>query len=274
MILPLVIVGNLFDRLVIVIRVLRQKSGILLVSDEKSEPHDEIDEDEDVVEGGQQVPGDGHAPQEVHGVGPQQHTAEEEDQGTSRLGALAKHQGPDVQEHREEGVAASLLLLQVLDDVLVTVLGGQVQRRLPVPVPGLELHRALGAEQLDSGQIAGDAGQVERTRPEIVRLLGIEAGVDQHLHEPREALVGGPVEGGVSVHVSQVGRGALAQQVGGGHAPPEHAGHHQRGQALHNSDLNPSGHKLFINMWGERNRSRQCLKILLSAYFLTNLCLV
>mgnify|MGYP001370157224 CR=1 FL=1 len=48
MVLPLVIVGNLFDRLVIVIRVLRQKSGILLVSDEKSEPHDEVDEDEDV----------------------------------------------------------------------------------------------------------------------------------------------------------------------------------------------------------------------------------
>lgn len=70
MVLPLVIIGNLFDRLMIVIRILRQKSGILLVSDEKGEPHDEIDEDEDVVEGGQEVPGDGDAPEEVHGVGP------------------------------------------------------------------------------------------------------------------------------------------------------------------------------------------------------------
>ena len=184
------------------------------------------------MEGGQQVPGDGDAPQEVHGVGPQQDAAKEEEKRPPGLGTLTKHQGPDVQEHRKEGVAAPLLLLQVLDDVLVPVLGGQVQRRLPVPVPGLQLHGALGAEQLHRRQVARDAGQVQWRGPKVVRLLRIEAGVDEHLHESGEALVGGPVEGGVPVHVCEVRRSALAQQVGRGHGPPEHAGHHERGQPL------------------------------------------
>lgn len=67
---------------------------------------------------------------------------------------------------------------------------------------------------------------------EVVRLLRIEPGVDQHLHQSWEAFVGGPVEGGVSVDVSQVGSRLFAQQEGGHHGATEHAGHHQRSQPL------------------------------------------
>ena len=50
---------------------------------------------------------------------------------------------PDVKEDRQECVPPPLLALEELDDVLVAVLGSQVQRGLPVPVPRLQLHRAL-----------------------------------------------------------------------------------------------------------------------------------
>ena len=50
---------------------------------------------------------------------------------------------PDVKEDGQEGVPPPLLALEKLDDVLVAVLGSQVQWGLPVPVPRLQLHRAL-----------------------------------------------------------------------------------------------------------------------------------
>ena len=52
---------------------------------------------------------------------------------------------PDVKEDGQECVPPPLLALKELDDVLVAVLGSQVQWGLPVPVPRLQLHRALCA---------------------------------------------------------------------------------------------------------------------------------
>ena len=90
----------------------------------------------------------------------------------------------------------------------------------------------LRTEEFDSSDVAGDAGQVEGRGANVIRLLRIEAGVDQHLHQAGEPLIGGPVQGGVSVDVGEVGSGLLAQQEGGHHGAAEHAGHHQRGQPL------------------------------------------
>ena len=56
-----------------------------------------------------------------------------------------KGTAPDVKEDRQECVPPPLLTLKELDDVLVPMLGSQVQRGLPVPVPRLQLHRALCA---------------------------------------------------------------------------------------------------------------------------------
>ena len=60
---------------------------------------------------------------------------------------------PDVKEDRQECVPPPLLALEELDDVLVAVLGSQVQRGLPVPVPRLQLHRALKSFQVKSSQV-------------------------------------------------------------------------------------------------------------------------
>ena len=90
----------------------------------------------------------------------------------------------------------------------------------------------LGAEEFDRRDVAGDAGEVERRTAEVIWLLRIEARIDEHLHEAREAFVGRPVEGGVSIDVSEVRGSSFPQQVGRHHGPAEHAGHHQRGQAL------------------------------------------
>ena len=86
-------------------------------------------------------------PEEIHWIGPEQNTAKEEEERPTRLGTLTKDQSPDIKEYREEGVPPSLLLLQVLDDVLVAVLGCQLQGSLPVSVSRLQLHRALNTKQ-------------------------------------------------------------------------------------------------------------------------------
>ena len=52
---------------------------------------------------------------------------------------------PDIKEDGQECIPPPLLAFKKLDDVLVAVLGSQVQRGLPVPVPRLQLHRALCA---------------------------------------------------------------------------------------------------------------------------------
>ena len=57
MVLPLIIVSNLFDGSVIVVSVLGQEAGILLVRHQQTDPHDQVDDDEDVVQSRQQVPG-------------------------------------------------------------------------------------------------------------------------------------------------------------------------------------------------------------------------
>lgn len=50
---------------------------------------------------------------------------------------------PNVQEDREEGAPPPLLLLQELDDLLVPVLGSQVQRGLAVAVARIQVDAAL-----------------------------------------------------------------------------------------------------------------------------------
>ena len=90
----------------------------------------------------------------------------------------------------------------------------------------------LGAEEFDGRDVTGNAGEVEWRTTEVIRLLRIEARIDEHLHEAWEAFVGRPVEGGVSIDVSEVRGSSLPQQISRHHGPTEHAGHHQRGQAL------------------------------------------
>lgn len=150
------------------LRVLRQESRVPPVGHQQTDPHDDVDRDERVVGLGQHAPRDGHAPEEVHGVGPQQDAAHEEEDGALGAPRLPEHQRPDVEEDGQERVAPPLLRLQELDDVLVAVLGRQVERRLAVAVARLEVHRALGAEQLDGHDVARDAGKVEWRRPEVV----------------------------------------------------------------------------------------------------------
>jgi len=88
------------------------------------------------------------------------------------------------------------------------------------------------AKKFDRHQVSGDACQVERRRPEIVRFLRVKSGIDEHLHQRRVALVGRPVQGRVAVHVGHVGLGAAAEEVGGHQASAEHAGHHQGRQSF------------------------------------------
>ena len=58
MTLPLIIVGDLLDAAMVVVGVPRQEAGVLLVGHQQTEPHDQVDHDEDVVGVGEQVPGD------------------------------------------------------------------------------------------------------------------------------------------------------------------------------------------------------------------------
>ena len=60
MILPFVIVSNLLDGPVVVLSVLGQEARVLLVRQQETEPHGEVDNDEDIVESWQQVPGHGN----------------------------------------------------------------------------------------------------------------------------------------------------------------------------------------------------------------------
>lgn len=144
------------------LRVLGQESRVPLVGHQQADPHDDVDGDEGVVGLGQGGPRDGHAAEEVHGVRPEEDAAHEEEDWALGAARLPEDERPDVEEDGQEGVAPPLLALQELDDVLVAVLGRQVQRRLAVAVARLQVHGALGAEQLDGHDVAGDAGQVER----------------------------------------------------------------------------------------------------------------
>ena len=58
MTLPLIIVGDLLDAAMVVVRVPRQEARVLLVGHQQAEPHHQVDHDEDVVCVGQQVPRD------------------------------------------------------------------------------------------------------------------------------------------------------------------------------------------------------------------------
>ena len=110
--LPLIIVGDLFDAAMVVIRVPRQEAWVPLVGHKQTEPHDQVDQDEDVVRVRQQVPRDrdalgrdksqkkelqGHQthPQEVHGIRPEKNTAEEKEKRSTSSSALPKDQSPE-----------------------------------------------------------------------------------------------------------------------------------------------------------------------------------
>ena len=82
-------------------------------------------------------------PEQIHGIGPQQNTAQKEEERTPGLGTLTKYEGPNIQKYWEESVPPPLLLLQVLDNVLVAVLGCKLQWSLPISVPRLQLDGAL-----------------------------------------------------------------------------------------------------------------------------------
>ena len=56
--LPLIVVCNLFDASMVVVRVPRQEARVLLVRHEQADPHHQVDHNEDVVGVGQKVPGD------------------------------------------------------------------------------------------------------------------------------------------------------------------------------------------------------------------------
>ena len=56
--LPLIVVCNLFDASMVVVRVPRKEAGILLVRHEQADPHHQVHHDEDVVGVGEKVPGD------------------------------------------------------------------------------------------------------------------------------------------------------------------------------------------------------------------------
>ena len=58
MALPLIVVCNLFDASMVVVRVPRQEAGVLLVRHEQADPHHQVHHDEDVVGVGEKVPGD------------------------------------------------------------------------------------------------------------------------------------------------------------------------------------------------------------------------
>ena len=58
MTLPLIIVGDLLDAAMVVVRVPRQEAWILLVRHQQTYPHHQVHHDEDVVGVGEQVPGD------------------------------------------------------------------------------------------------------------------------------------------------------------------------------------------------------------------------
>lgn len=112
---------------------------------------------------------------------------------------------PNIEENGQESVPAPLLSFQEFDDVLMPVLGSQVQGCFPIPISGLQIHAALGAKQLDGHQVARNAGQVKRRGAEVVRFLWVEAGVNQHLHQRRITLVRSPVQSAVTIHVCQMG---------------------------------------------------------------------
>ena len=56
--LPLIVVCDLLDAAMVVVRVPRQEAWVLLVRHEQADPHHQVHHDEDVVGVGEQVPGD------------------------------------------------------------------------------------------------------------------------------------------------------------------------------------------------------------------------
>ena len=56
--LPLIVVCNLFDAPMVVVRVPRKEAGVLLVRHKQADPHHQVHHDEDVVGVGEKVPGD------------------------------------------------------------------------------------------------------------------------------------------------------------------------------------------------------------------------
>jgi hypothetical protein len=92
--LPLIVVRNLLDGPVVVVRVLGQETGISLVGYQQANPHDHVDHNEGVMGLWQGLPGHRDAPEEVHGVGPQQGAADEEQQRPLRPSRLTKDKCP------------------------------------------------------------------------------------------------------------------------------------------------------------------------------------
>ena len=58
MTLPLIVVCDLLDAPMVVVRVPRQEAWVLLVGHEQADPHHQVHHNEDVVGVGEQVPGD------------------------------------------------------------------------------------------------------------------------------------------------------------------------------------------------------------------------
>ena len=103
-------------------------------------------------------------PEEIHWIGPEQNTAQEEEERTPGLGTLTKDESPNIKKYREESVPPPLLLLQVLDNVLVAVLGCKLQWSLPISVSRLQLHRALNIKPLSLLSVSSMRG-VARVLP-------------------------------------------------------------------------------------------------------------
>ncbi len=92
--LPLVVICNLLDRPVIFVSIFGQKPRVLLVGHQKTDPHDNVHNDEGVMGLWQAVPGDWDAPQKVHWIGPQKDATDEEQEGSFSAPRLPKDQCP------------------------------------------------------------------------------------------------------------------------------------------------------------------------------------
>ena len=56
-VLPFVVVGDLLDGPVVVLSVLGQEARVLLVGQQQTDPHGQVNKDEDIVQSWQKVPG-------------------------------------------------------------------------------------------------------------------------------------------------------------------------------------------------------------------------
>lgn len=98
--LPLVVVRNLLNRSVVGVRVLVNVAGIPAISNDPAKPHDNVAVEEGQMSAAQNIPGDWNDPNHVHGIAPEQHRANEQQQGPLRIPGTAKQQPPQFREWR------------------------------------------------------------------------------------------------------------------------------------------------------------------------------